>query len=351
LTTKSLRFLFRADSGAGIGHGHAVRSETLMSIVRERGHEARMVFRPMPGQRELSSQFESPISLPMRDLVADGGERADAAATLARAAELGFDPDIVVVDHYGLGPAWERAIQAAGKYVVALDDTANRPHSADLVFELIPDGPIPRLPGADGQTRRVRGLRYLPIGRDFEVQPPDWESQNRNIFVSFGAWDPTGGTLVACEALERIRDASSDHVVTADVVIGRANEYRDVVREFASLRPWITATDSVPSLAPLLKRSHYVICAAGNVLAEALAVGRRPVVVIVAQNQEEFANHLAGAVGLRVFRLGEALHAGALAEAVIAQWDGMSVRGRAPIDNLGAERLIARLLEEAGVAP
>jgi spore coat polysaccharide biosynthesis predicted glycosyltransferase SpsG len=346
-----LRFLFRADSGAGIGHGHAVRSETLMSVVRDHGHEARLVFRPRPGQRELSSQFESPIALSVREADAHGGQRADAAATLARAAEFGFDPDIVVVDHYGLGPEWEHAVRSAGKYVVALDDTADRPHAADLVFELIPEDSVPRLPVTDGQTRRVRGLRYLPIGRDFEMLPPDWESPNRNILVSFGAWDPTGGTLIACEALERIRDASPDHAVTADVVIGRANESRDAVREFASRRTWVTAIDSVPSLAPLLRRSHYVICTAGNVLVEALAAGRRPVVIIVAQNQAELASHLAGAVGLRVFGAGEALDAVALAEAVIAQRDGISVSGRVPIDSLGAERLIARLLEEAGMSP
>jgi spore coat polysaccharide biosynthesis predicted glycosyltransferase SpsG len=310
-----------------------------------------MVFRPRPGQRELSSQLESPIPLSVREVHAGGGQRADAALTLARAAEAGFDPDIVVVDHYGLGPEWEHAVRSAGKYVVALDDTADRPHAAHLVFELIPESPVPPLPGTDGESRRVRGLRYLPVGRDFEMLPPDWESPNRNVLVSFGAWDPTGGTLIACEALERIRDASPDHAVTADVVIGRANEARDKIQEFASQRPWITAVDSVPSLAPLLQRSHYVICAAGNVLAEALAAGRQPVVIIVAENQEELASFLAEAAGLRVFGAGEALDAGALADAVIAQRDGgRSVRGRAPIDSLGAERLIARLLEEAGMS-
>ncbi len=322
-----------------------------MSVVREHGHEARLAFRPTPGQRELSSQFESPIALPVREADAYGGQRADAAATLARAAEFGFDPDIVVVDHYGLGPEWEHAVRSAGKYVVALDDTADRPHAANLVFEFIQEGPVSRLSGTDSQTHRVRGLRYLPIGREFKMTPPDWESSNRNILVSFGAWDPTGGTLVACEALERIRDASPDHAVTADVVIGRANEDRDRIREFASKRPWITAVDSAPSLAPLLQRSHYVICAAGNVLVEALAAGRRPVTVIVAANQEELAGFLAKAAGLRLFGVGEALDAVALAEAVILQRGGMGVSGRLPIDSLGAERLIARLLEEAGMSP
>lgn len=319
-------------------------------MVKSLGHEAGIAFRRIRGQRHMGDVFDAVIPLHRDGHARYEGEVADAIDTLATSAELQFEPDVVVVDHYGLTSSWERTARSLGKFVVAFDDVANRPHAADLVFELVPDGPerepAPNQPG----VLRIRGLQYLPIGHDFRMPPPDWNSPSRNILVSFGGWDPAGGTLVACEALEQIRVAEPRKLLTADVVVGPACRLGEDVRRFASSRPWLLVHSAVPSLAPLVRRSHHVICAAGNTLAEVVASGRAPVSVIVAENQRMLASHLSQALSVRVFNSPDDVDPESLASAVCASWDGVKNSVPSPIDTLGANRCIARVLQESGMS-
>ena len=345
-----LRFLFRADSGEGFGHGHSARVETLARAAKGLGHEVALVSRRNRGQRLAGDVFDAHVLLPPHSDAPDAGEVADAIDALTRADELQFESDIVIVDHYQLTASWERTARSRGKFVVALDDTPDRPHDADIVFEFVPEVAVREQSRSEPGALRIRGLEHLPVGQDFRMAPPDWSAQSRNILVSFGGSDPTGGTLIACEALVSIREAKPKHHVTADVVMAPAGRAADDVRRFVSQRPWIRIHNALPSLAPLVRRSHHVICAAGNTLVEAVAARRAPVSVIVADNQRILANHLAQTLRVRVFASPDAVDPATLADAVLQSWDDGGICAAGPIDTLGADRFIARVLEESGMS-
>jgi hypothetical protein len=83
---------------------------------------------------------------------ADDERSRDAAECRELLRATGFNPHVVVVDHCELGLTWEDAWRSSGAFVAALDDMPNRPHSADLVVEL--------LPGTSADPQRIRGLQF-----------------------------------------------------------------------------------------------------------------------------------------------------------------------------------------------
>lgn len=345
-----LRFLFRADSGEGFGHGHSARVETLARAAKNLGHEAGIAYRRTRGQRRTADVFDAVLPLPARSVAGHADEASDAIDTQTAAVECRFVPDIVVVDHYGLAKEWEKTARSFGKFIVALDDIPDRPHAANLVIELVPnDSEGESVPGRQQDVIRIRGLEYFPVGHDFGMPPPDWSSPSRNVLVSFGGWDPTGGTLVACEALALLREEAPERLVTADIVIGEANQQVDDVRRFAASRPWLLAHSGSPSLAPFMRRSHLVICGAGNTLVEAVASGRAPISVIVADNQEMLARHLAHAHQACVLMSPDDVSPQSLADAIRESWYGGQSAGTGPIDMLGAQRCVAKVLLESGL--
>ena len=60
-------------------------------------------------------------------------QRFDAEEFIALARPGNFNG--VVVDHYGLGYKWERAVQDNFRFVLVLDDLANREHICNLLVD------------------------------------------------------------------------------------------------------------------------------------------------------------------------------------------------------------------------
>jgi UDP-2,4-diacetamido-2,4,6-trideoxy-beta-L-altropyranose hydrolase len=336
------RILFRADSGVEIGHGHASRVESLARAVVRSGGEARIVARRLFGHRPPAMDLPPVLWLEGKTVAAnnDAALQCDALATLSAAHTAGFVFNLVVVDHYGLGPTWERTVRASGANVVALDDYPGRPHSANQVVEL--------LPSAAAAPGRLAGLEYLPMDGAYNLPPVAVPANGLRVVVTFGAWDPTGHTVLALDALDRLDALVPGLVAHADIVVGAAHPAPDAVAARVVGFPRRALHFQLPSLAPLMRDAHVVLTAAGNAMTEAVAAGRRVLAIVTSDNQMVLADALAAAGAVYRLSRADATTAAALAKALclIAGPLGRSIDAaldRRPIDAFGADRLVAAL--------
>jgi UDP-2,4-diacetamido-2,4,6-trideoxy-beta-L-altropyranose hydrolase len=343
---RAIRILFRADSGIGVGHGHATRVEALARAVVRAGGDARVVARRLAGHRPPANDLAPILWLDATTPVSDddAARQADALATLEVGLASGFAFDLIVVDHYDLGPMWERTVRAKGFNVVALDDFPGRPHSANQVVEL--------LPGAAATPDRLSGLEYLPMDRAYDLPQVVVPTSGVRVVVTFGASDPTGHTVVALDALDRLDGLVPGLLAHSDIVVGACHSAPDAVSERVVGTPRRTLHRQVPSLAPLIRDAHVVLTAAGNAMTEAVAAGRRTLAVVTADNQAALADALATA-GL-VYRLpsADAATAAVLAQGLqhVAGPAGRAIDAalaRRPVDAFGADRLVAALVPYA----
>lgn len=130
--------LIRTDASRRIGSGHVMRCIALAEALAERGHAVRFVCRPLEGdlRMELRSRgFDvDTLSLIPADNEASDDE-VDAEAMVAVIHTLIGPPTWVVVDHYGLGARWHRAVAACGVKILVIDDLADRPLLCDLLVD------------------------------------------------------------------------------------------------------------------------------------------------------------------------------------------------------------------------
>ncbi len=336
------RILFRADSGVGIGHGHASRVEALVRAVLRAGGEARIVARRIAGHRPPAADLPPVLWLEGKAVAADDDSalESDALATLGTAQIAGFVFNLVVVDHYDLGPTWERMVRATGVNVVALDDYPGRPHAANQVVEL--------LPKAAATPGRLAGLEYLPMDGAYHLPPVTVPTSGLRLLITFGASDPTGHTIWALDALDRLDKVEPGLVAHSDIVVGSAHPAPDAVAARVVGFPRRTLHRQLTSLAPVMRDAHIVLTAAGNAMTEAVAAGRRALVIVTSDNQVVLADALAAAGA--VYRLSSTDATTVALERALRLVAGSCGRsidaalGQQPIDSFGADRLLAALV-------
>lgn len=343
------RVLFRADSGVGIGHGHATRVEALARAAERAGASTRFVVRPLAGRRPPAVDLAAPWWIAGGEHTAsvDGDPQRDARETLALCRRHHFVPDVVIVDAYELGPPWHTAMRDAGAFVVALDDHAGRAHAADLIVELLP---------GTSTGQRLRGLQFLPMDPGLALPQRQLPGRGWRVLVTFGGADPTGHTLLALDAVDAV-DAHHDGLIAhVDIVIGAAHPSPYAIRARVDGHPRRRLHVQVPSLIPLFETADLVVTAAGNAMVEAVAAGRVAIAVVTAENQMELAHALGEAGLVHLVPKFDAATATGLARALtyVACEQGARIAHKLsyrPIDAFGADRLIgavfSRLNERA----
>lgn len=338
-------FLFRADSSAEIGYGHRTRIETLARAVKKAGGEYRIVSRSLPGGRSDQSDLEPTMWLnfthPLsEDLIAQCN---DAEKTLAESRKYAFDPDIVVVDNYAIGPSWQNFFRNHGVFVVAIDDFRNREHSADLVVELLPP------PCTDG---RLCGLEFLPISTTLDSSAQPLPPCHWRVLVTFGGGDPTEHTLKSVEAIEKVNIEARNLISEVHVVLASKLKERELIeRKLTMLSLNFKIHTSLPNLSPLMKVCDVVITSAGNTMVEALAAGRVAVAVITADNQTLLAEEFARRSLVKLLGYAEQVKPETIKEELLKLQIYYSTRMAAalrykPVDCYGGDRLVQSILRK-----
>jgi len=285
-------FVFRADASRQLGYGHVMRCLALADALRARGSVCLFVF----GQGgdvladEVAIRGHLALTLP---LVAD--EAADAAATCAVVAttELPCALRGVVLDHYGLGPAWETAIRGNGTRLLVIDDLL-RSHDCEFLLD-------PNVIGAENPYRDLvsadchcfLGPHYAPLRPEFarlrEIAPI--RQKLARILIFFGGSDPTDetgkalrGVLAACDSLE------------VDVAIGFANPNRAALDALVDQSPkTVRLHVQTPRMADLILAADLAIGAGGSASWERCSLKLPTIISVLADNQAALAERLEAA--------------------------------------------------------
>jgi UDP-2,4-diacetamido-2,4,6-trideoxy-beta-L-altropyranose hydrolase len=249
--------------------------------------------------------------------------------------------DYLIVDHYGLDYRYEEAMRGVCGKIMAIDDLANRRHSADLLLDqnaLTDDDRYDRL--LPKECVRLLGFKYAlidPLYAAMRKQAPI--KSVKRALIYFGAADRDNFTAMSVEAfLELDREDIALDVVLSEV-------HNESVRRFHGGN--ITVHSRLESLAPLMSKADLAIGAGGVTMLERLAISLPSIVIAIADNQIEAAKRLAAMS--HIVYLGFKADKAALKKALSKAIDQpMQPPVEKACDALGARRVAAILLLNVG---
>jgi len=276
------RILFFADAGPEVGGGHVMRCLTLARELTGRGAECAFV----------ESRAAAPIlrrfGWPAQTLLAMVATE-DLGALVAHARDFAqrFDPDVVVVDHYGVGAAEEASLRAAGRGLAVIDDLADRVHACDLLvdpgFGRRPEAYQGLVPEA---AARLTGPSYALVRPEFADARPRALSRRakhgpvRRALVSLGLTDIGGATGRVVETLRPLLgDARLDIVLGSEAPSLGAVEA--AVLADRRLHLWIDSAEMGSQMAD----ADLAVGAGGSSVWERCVVGLPSLTLALAPNQ------------------------------------------------------------------
>jgi UDP-2,4-diacetamido-2,4,6-trideoxy-beta-L-altropyranose hydrolase len=283
--------LFRCDASRVIGAGHVTRCLALAEALVESGW--RVTFASGP-ETAATAPAITTSAFTITEL---RREPEDEPAALQSCHPQGID--LLVVDHYERGGAFERACRDWAKRILVMDDGTGRAHDCDLLLDSaasdasVYSGRVPK------HARLLVGPAYALVQRGFVTQRPIALRRRKsgpvkNILVSFGATDPRNATAAALAALPFL----SEHVAITAALSSRAQHLEDVRARLRSRDRLVLDGD----MAQLMTDADLAIGAAGASAFERAVLGLPSMLLTLADNQRGISNLLA--------RAGAALDAG-----------------------------------------
>jgi UDP-2,4-diacetamido-2,4,6-trideoxy-beta-L-altropyranose hydrolase len=250
-----------------------------------KGNRCVFLCRPAPG--DLIDEIELRGHGVMRLLPGTGQpanfEPDDAQA--CRAALSGRAVDWLIVDHYGLGIEWERAVAHCSRHLLAIDDIG-RKHECSLLLDQNFPNPIHDLYRRTMPDEKLLfGPRYALLRADFAASRAAALRRRvgrlAGILVSMGGSDPTNSTTKALAGLA----SAWQEGWRADVVIGAANPHRASIESACSRLPAATLHVQTSKMAQLMTEADCAIGAGGSTTWERCCLGLPSIVAILSEDQ------------------------------------------------------------------
>jgi UDP-2,4-diacetamido-2,4,6-trideoxy-beta-L-altropyranose hydrolase len=355
------RIAIRVDVSRRLGTGHLMRCLILADVLRRRGHQVEFLCRSHgDGLAELFAPLVTARGHkwhPLTPLVAppdvpDGVEDHRLLGLLQdedarETAEAISDCAWVIVDHYGITPAWHSQVRSQAGAVCVINDLPDCFADCDVLIDqnLVTAPP-------DRYHTRVPDSCHVLLGPSWALLGPDYaawrervvprEGRLCRIHVFFGGVDAINGTEAVVRAFRGIAAPG----VVLSVVVGGGYASRPSLEALAAGDPRVRVSGPLTSLAAELAVADLAIGAAGSSSWERLCLGVPSLVCAVAPNQVALVDGLvAHGVAHPLDSPDVDRIADALTRAVAAGADtAMSARAMRFADGRGAER-VASLLE------
>jgi UDP-2,4-diacetamido-2,4,6-trideoxy-beta-L-altropyranose hydrolase len=335
----------RADASVAGGIGHIVRSLALADAWKDAGGKAILVSSgPLVVLQALAAGVDFRWLGAQRPSLVDDVDKFVDIANQTRA-------DVVVLDSYDLDHTWEARVRRDGLPLLAMDDLASRDHECDILLDTS-IGPecADRYRGlVTNETILLLGPDYALLRRSFRTTKfePRAGRPVRGVLVSFGGTDPLDHTSAALDALDVVNAPD----LRVDVVASSANPRMTTLGMRVAARPRTFLHVDTQEMASLMAAADLALGAGGSSAWERCRAGLPSLVMLAAPNQRGVVAHLAAEEVVRIVS-GEGIGlVGELANALRAaladgQWRAFaSRRGMRMVDGLGAERVVARLLQ------
>jgi UDP-2,4-diacetamido-2,4,6-trideoxy-beta-L-altropyranose hydrolase len=311
-----IRVLFRVDASKYIGSGHVIRCRTLARSLLAYGVEIIFISRVFDGNLIflLSDEFQV-IQLPNACDQANSikpqnytdysndydkwlgcSQEFDAAQTISYLKLSGISSaDWLVVDHYSLDSTWETKVSqylspsySARCSVLAIDDLANRCHSAQLLLDqnFYAEFTEHRYTNLICKScKPLLGPNYALLSNEYSTLHnliPIRTSISR-VIIYFGGVDADNNSLIALKAF----DCQELAHICVDVILGIQNPNHSIIQEVTDSLPHATLFAPQPSLAPLIARADLSIGAGGSTSWERACLGLPSIVYSLSENQED----------------------------------------------------------------
>ena len=361
---------FRVDLSQKIGAGHFMRCLALADILRQRGAEVRFVCRDLPPvfEENLIAKGHECVHLGVgRSNTQEAEERNTSELTHAHwlATSLAQDAedtaqaladrvwDWLIVDHYALDARWERKLRPSCRFLMVIDDLADRPHDCDLLLDQnLGRQATDYAPWVAESCVTLIGPHYALLRPEFAEWRPfslsrRAEPELKRVLISLGGVDQDNATG---QVLVGLKHCALPEDCRITVILGPTAPWLDEVRRVASALPWSTEVMvNVSDMARLMAESDLAIGAAGGSAWERCALGLPTVLLILADNQRAGADALAASGSAAL--LGEPTEIGNSLEQVIGRFIDNKMlakmaRAAAGIaDGEGAVRVVGKLEE------
>jgi len=270
----------RADAGVELGTGHIGRCSALLRRLGIESSSVVLVTESLtPGIRGLVDS----IGWQVRTIEGSAEEESDARATVDIIYETG-DVELLVVDHYRLGVAWENTVRGSADRLVVIDDLADRPHSCDVLID-----PTLAEVGSKRHAESVVTHARL-LGPRFALLDPAYDSrkprERRGLIRSWLVY--LGGATSAADVIPLLTAFSDigEPGVTLTLVLGRAFVGADEVRSAGEPLGGVWILDWTDQMPALLTEADCAIGAPGGAQWERCALGVPTLTVLTASNQE-----------------------------------------------------------------
>lgn len=298
----------RADASCDIGAGHVMRCISLAEALRDSGCNVAFISRELRGNlfSEIKGRGFRLIGLPSAKGCPTAAGRAaysnwlcvtgqrDARETREAIAKASAKADWLIVDHYGLDIRWEEAARRGVARLMVIDDLADRHHVCDLLLDQ-DDTLGKRSRRYDGllpvKCLRLLGPAHALLRKEFTFARKRCRPRDgviRRVLVTMGGVDRTNETGKAITAL--IEKGRQD--IKVDVVVGKDNPNRNIVRRLLSGRKQFCFHCQVDNMAELMSQADLAISACGMTAWERCCLGLPGILVALSPNQEPVADYL-----------------------------------------------------------
>lgn len=323
-------FAFRLDADARIGTGHLMRC---LSIADE------LIYNSNVSCHFLCKKLISPLQkwITKRGHLVYTVDHEDSA--LDTLAEI--RPEGLIIDHYELGAKFESNASAFCKYILVIDDLANRHHRCDYLLDQGPlRNPDDYRPWVNRDCQLLLGLAYTLIRPEFRKFRKSKITSWSKGLICFGGVDPNNITLAVLKALAA---KTQKEEIKWLVVAGAANPYWQALKHFADKVQFkfklIKQSDQI---AKLMAKHDFAIGAAGTMAWERACVGLPTLAIPIADNQSF------GIEVIKHFGLGETLRVSEITPALLEHTlkrlrQNANIyleRNQTMIDGLGISRLM-----------
>lgn len=300
------RVLIRTDASLQIGTGHVMRCLALAAKLANHGAQVKFICRIHDGHLIdfiKGSGFEV-ISLPKsaKYFADECKDTVDHSHWLGCdwqvdvnqcRAQLTDNVDWMIIDHYALDYRWETEMRDKSKYIMCIDDLADRKHDCDVLL----DQSLGRCENdysklVPNHANMLLGPKYALLRPEFAEWRPTSLARRENprlrhILITMGGVDADNVTGSVLRALQSI-DIPTLAQVT--VVLGKNAPWRNAIMAQAKRLSVPTSVRSgVDNMAELMTSCDLAIGAGGSTTWERCALGVPSILAILAENQRNIA--------------------------------------------------------------
>ena len=353
-----MKIAVRVDGNAEIGIGHVLRCITLADKLLNYNIKCTFFVRNI--SKNLSEILDAKFEVILLDRIDSMfnatdeysrwlgvNQRFDAEEFITLALPGQFNG--VVVDHYGLGYQWERTVQDKFRFVLVLDDLANREHICNLLV----DQSIGR--NAACYSSLVPQICTLLVGPKYALLRDEFSAdfsvckKQYDILINFGGSDKDNYTE---HVLGMLTTCANMHKHSIKIIIGSDYPYTlGLERRIEELGLKFKLVENPNNVAREISECSIAIGAGGVSLLERSALGVPSIIYAIADNQEHIcAEYERQGLGV-VIRKGEIDEHIKLASIIDTKLDPKilskeSHLNRNFVDAHGTDRVVAKLLKE-----